>query len=256
MRPIRPLAGIVLASLALALLAAASAGAQQPGPRGPRGDRDEPHRQPSDSWSQPPAVPAPRVVPTPPTVPPPPVVPAVPPVPAAPIPPAQPPPSTSTFPPATPFEPALPTTTAKTIAGRTAMFRTDGRAAIPRGAPKLVRQIIRMANQIVGKPYKWGGGHVGLGDSGYDCSGAVSYALIKAGLQRSSMVSGEIAHAYVRGAGRYVTIYANSKHVYMEVAGLRFDTSPYGDPLRRDGVRWRPPIGRREGFALRHPLGI
>jgi hypothetical protein len=220
MRRIRLLAGIVLASLAVALLAAASADAQPPGP---------------------PVVP---------------VVPAVPAVPATPTPPAQPSFPATPFPPATPFEPALPTTTAKTIAGRAAMLRTDGRAAIPQGAPKRVRQIIRMANQIIGKPYKWGGGHVGLGDSGYDCSGAVSYALIKAGLQRSSMVSGAIARSYVRGAGRYVTIYANSEHVYMEVAGLRFDTSPYGDPLRDEGVRWRPPIGRREGFAVRHPLGV
>jgi hypothetical protein len=137
-----------------------------------------------------------------------------------------------------------------------AMLRTDGRAAIPRGAPKRVRQIIRMANQIIGKPYKWGGGHGGLGDSGYDCSGAVSYALVKVGLQRSSMVSGAIARTYVRGPGRYVTLYASSEHVYMEVAGLRFDTSPYGDPLPRSGVRWRPPVGRRDGFAVRHPLGI
>jgi hypothetical protein len=70
------------------------------------------------------------------------------------------------------------------------------------------------------------------------------------------MVSAAIARAYVRGAGRSVTIYANFEHVYMEVAGLRLDTSPDGDPLRDHGVRWRPPVGRRAGFAVRHPLGI
>lgn len=142
------------------------------------------------------------------------------------------------------------------VAGRVAKLRYDGRAAIPVGAPKRVRQIIRMANRLVGKPYKWGGGHAGLGDTGYDCSGAVSFALIKAGLQRSSMVSGRFARSYAAGAGRYVTIYAHSKHVYMEVAGLRFDTSPYGDPRGHRGVHWRPVVGARRGFRVRHPAGL
>ena len=158
--------------------------------------------------------------------------------------------------PPTPIEPVLPTTTSKVVAGRFAMLRIDGRAALPRSAPKLVRQVIRMANQIVGRPYKWGGGHRGLGDSGYDCSGAVSYALIKAGLLHRSMVSGQLARAYAPGAGRYVTIYAHSKHVYMEIAGLRLDTSPYGDPRMRLGVRWRPLVGVRRGFRVRHPFGL
>src|SRR5690348_11971044 len=58
----------------------------------------------------------------------------------------------------------------RTIAGRTAMLRPNGLAAIPRGAPRAVRRIIATANQIIGKPYKWGGGHAKLIDKGYDCS--------------------------------------------------------------------------------------
>jgi hypothetical protein len=155
-----------------------------------------------------------------------------------------------------PVAPALPTTTQKTVAGRTAMLRTDGLAAIPRGAPKRVRSVIAAANRIIGKPYKWGGGHLRLTDSGYDCSGAVSYALIRSGLQRGTMVSGQLAHAYAAGVGRYVSIYAHSTHVYMEIAGLRLDTSPYGDVLRQAGVRWRPAVGQRPGFAVRHLQGL
>jgi hypothetical protein len=136
------------------------------------------------------------------------------------------------------------------------MLRADGRAAIPRGAPRRVRAVIAAANQIVGKPYKWGGGHGRLVDSGYDCSGAVSYALIRAGLLRGVLVSGGLAHVHRAGAGRWVSIYANDGHVYLEVAGLRLDTSPVGDPTGRHGVRWRPVIGRRPGFRARHPGGL
>lgn len=153
-------------------------------------------------------------------------------------------------------EPVLPAVHESVVGGTIARLRTDGKAAIPRYAPKVVRSILRSANHIIGKPYLWGGGHQHLVDKGYDCSGAVSYALIKAGLQSSSMVSGDLARAYASGAGRYVSIYANKGHVYMEVAGLRLDTTSVGDPGGRDGVRWRPVIGKRQGFATRHPLGL
>jgi cell wall-associated NlpC family hydrolase len=161
-----------------------------------------------------------------------------------------------------PFEPTEPVTpdlvpaTKGTIGGRTAMLRTDGRAAIPRGAPARVRAMIAAANRIVGKPYKWGGGHVRLTDNGYDCSGAVSYSLIGANVLGGVMVSGSLAHWATAGAGRWMTVYANNGHVYMEVAGLRFDTSPVGDPTGRYGVRWRPLIGRRQGFHARHVVGL
>lgn len=152
--------------------------------------------------------------------------------------------------------PALPVSKTPTVAGRTAMIRRNGLAAIPKGAPARVRAIISAANTIIGKPYKWGGGHGRLFDSGYDCSGSVSYALIRAGLLGYPMVSGSLAHWALKGAGRYVTIYANKSHVYMEVAGLRLDTSGVGDRGGKSGVRWRPPIGKRFGFAVRHVSGL
>jgi cell wall-associated NlpC family hydrolase len=152
--------------------------------------------------------------------------------------------------------PALPISKTPTVAGKTAMIRRNGLAAIPKGAPARVRAIISAANRIIGKPYKWGGGHGRLFDSGYDCSGSVSYALIRAGLLGYPMVSGSLAHWGASGLGKYVTIYANKSHVYMEVAGLRLDTSSVGDGGGKNGVRWRPPIGKRFGFAVRHISGL
>jgi hypothetical protein len=144
-----------------------------------------------------------------------------------------------------------------TVSGRKAQLRRNGKAAIPRGAPKRVRAIIAAANKIVGKPYKWGGGHAKIADRGYDCSGAVSFALIRTGQLRSPLTSGGFARWGGRGRGRWVTIYANRNHVYMEVAGLRFDTSAVADPGGgRKGARWRPAIGKRKGFKVRRPAGL
>src|SRR4051794_12367522 len=151
---------------------------------------------------------------------------------------------------------AIPLVTTAPAFGSTARVRTDGRAAIPRGAPRSVRAIIAAANQIIGKPYKWGGGHARLVDRGYDCSGSVSYALIGAGVLPSPLVSGSFARWGANGTGRWTAIYANRGHVYLEVAGLRLDPSPVGDPGGRSGVRWRPAIGRRPGFRVRHVAGL
>ena len=180
----------------------------------------------------------------------------------APAPSPSPSPSTPSGPSATPSPAPFPVVTpdplvtTPTVSGRVAKLRTDGKAAIPRRAPKSVRAILAAANRIVGKPYKWGGGHAKLDDRGYDCSGTVSYALIKAGLLTSPLVSGTFARWGASGAGRWVTIYAHKDHVYMEVAGLRLDTSAMGDPRGGSGPRWRPVIGHRRGFRTRHIVGL
>jgi hypothetical protein len=155
-----------------------------------------------------------------------------------------------------PFEDDLPPVTTSYVAGKIARLRTDGKAAIPRGAPKRVRSLISQYNRIVGKRYKWGGGHAKLVDTGYDCSGAVGYGLIKNGLLSTTLVSGSFARWGASGPGRWVSVYANKTHVYTEVAGLRLDTSPVGDSSRRSGVRWRPAIGQRVRFKVRHPVGL
>jgi len=155
-----------------------------------------------------------------------------------------------------PPDPALVPVTSATVHGTVARVRTDGRAAIPLGAPKRVRRLISQYNKIVGKRYKWGGGHAVVDDKAYDCSGAVGYGLIKTGMLQTTMVSGGFARWAAAGAGRWMTIYATREHVYTEIAGLRLDTSPVGDWGGADGVRWRPVIGKRNGFHMRHPVGL
>ena len=126
----------------------------------------------------------------------------------------------------------------------------DGRTAIaPAGAPEAVVKAVAAANRITRKPYKWGGGHGRWRDSGYDCSGAVSYVLHAAGLlKRSRASSGFMSYGW-KGKGKWITIYAHGGHAYMEIAGLRFDTSGRGEK----GPRWRTEPRSGRGFAKRHP---
>jgi cell wall-associated NlpC family hydrolase len=130
----------------------------------------------------------------------------------------------------------------------------DGRAIAPPGAPAAVKQVLAAANQIDGRPYVWGGGHVSWFTRGYDCSGAVSYALHGAGLLEVTMVSGQLASWGDAGAGNWVTVYANSHHVFMVVAGLRFDTRDA--PSGVSGPRWHRASVDPRGFVARHPAGL
>jgi cell wall-associated NlpC family hydrolase len=139
-------------------------------------------------------------------------------------------------------------------AGTTARLTPDGQAIAPFGAPPDVQRIIAAGNHISRTPYKWGGGHGRWLDDGYDCSGSVSFALAAAGLLDASLVSGQLARWGARGPGRWVTIYANDGHVFMVVAGLRFDTS--GRSSRNGGSRWQPEMRSPAGYAVRHPPGL
>ena len=131
----------------------------------------------------------------------------------------------------------------------------DGRAVPPPGAPPRVKAVIAAANRLVHKPYVWGGGHLVWWDRrGYDCSGAVGYALHGGGMLGTTMVSGQLAHWGLRGLGRWITVYANAEHVYMIVAGLRFDTRD--DPPGVSGPRWHPARVDPRKFAARHPIGL
>jgi hypothetical protein len=115
-----------------------------------------------------------------------------------------------------------------------------------------VQQIIAAANEIEGKPYKYGGGHGKWDDSGYDCSGSVSYALHGAGLLEDALPSGAFTSWGEPGEGQWVTIYANAGHMYMVVAGLRFDTSA----RRSVGGRWTTESRPSRGYSVRHPEGL
>jgi cell wall-associated NlpC family hydrolase len=132
----------------------------------------------------------------------------------------------------------------------------DGLAAAPMSVPEPVQQIIWTANQIIGLPYIYGGGHASFTSPGYDCSGTVSFALHGAALLTTPMDSSEFMVWGSHGPGRYVTVFANGGHAYMTVAGLRLDTSAADDPSNQQGPRWRPLRPANEGFTVRHPLGF
>jgi cell wall-associated NlpC family hydrolase len=138
------------------------------------------------------------------------------------------------------------------VVGSHARVFEDGRAAAPQNAPGVVRDVIRGANVIAKTPYLWGGGHGSWSAVGYDCSGSVSFALAGAGLLDAPLTSGQLAQWGAPGPGRWITIYANAGHVFMEVAGLRFDTGG----LRGTATRWQAAGRDTSGFVARHPVGL
>jgi hypothetical protein len=133
-------------------------------------------------------------------------------------------------------------------------YLVDGRAVAPHDAPAAVKEAIAAANRIDGRPYVWGGGHLSWRSHGYDCSGAVGYTLHAAGMLDTTEVSGQLAAWGEPGTGRWITIYANAEHVYMQVAGLRFDTRD--DLPGVSGPRWHEELAEGTHFAARHPAGL
>jgi peptidoglycan hydrolase-like protein with peptidoglycan-binding domain len=149
-------------------------------------------------------------------------------------------------------DPTVATQPTKLAPGDQATIDSNGLAMAPASAPQAVKDIIAAGNNIAHKPYRYGGGHGRWNDTGYDCSGSVSYALHGAGLLNTQLTSGEFETWGVAGAGQWVTIYANGGHVYMYVAGLRFDTSG----LSSDGTRWHTSTRSSSGYVVRHPDGL
>jgi hypothetical protein len=149
-----------------------------------------------------------------------------------------------------------------TTSGAHAQLLADGLAAAPSNAPAAVQQIIAAGNQIVGKPYAYGGGHgLPLSEVGptYDCSSSVEHLLYGGGLLPVSYdaASGTLESFGLPGPGRWVTIYANPDHVFMYVAGLRWDTwNAAGAGDGTSGIGWHPLIRSAAGFVARHPVGL
>jgi cell wall-associated NlpC family hydrolase len=127
-----------------------------------------------------------------------------------------------------------------------------GVALPPLEAPEAVKRMIEAGNGIARTPYKWGGGHGKWQDTGYDCSGSVSFVLAAAGLLSGPLASGPLMSWGEPGRGKWVTIYANAGHVFLEVAGIRFDTSAQ----RVTGSRWINEMRSTAGFVARHPAGL
>jgi cell wall-associated NlpC family hydrolase len=150
------------------------------------------------------------------------------------------------------FQPATPQPSAPP-AGEDATLGSDGKAVAPASAPETVKGAIAAANKIAGKPYKYGGGHGRWNDSGYDCSGAMSYALHGAGLLNRQLTSGDFETWGRRGKGSWITVYANSGHGFLVIAGLRFDT---GWNNAGKGPRWSTQMRPTDGYVVRHPSGL
>ncbi len=127
-----------------------------------------------------------------------------------------------------------------------------GVAAAPKVAPAAIKAAIAAANRIRRKPYIWGGGHARWWSPGYDCSGAVSYALHGAGLLDTPMDSGEMTGWGEPGKGRWITVYANAGHAFAVIDGLRWDTA--GD-AHGTGPRWHKDMVSAAGYVARHPAG-
>jgi hypothetical protein len=127
------------------------------------------------------------------------------------------------------------------------------RAVAPASAPPVVKKVIAAANRIRSTPYIWGGGHARWWDRGYDCSGAVSYALHGGALLEAPLVSGSFMTWGESGPGSWITLYANRQHVYAVIAGLRWDTG--GDAPGVTGPRWHAEPPYPKGFVIRHPAG-
>jgi len=139
-----------------------------------------------------------------------------------------------------------------TVAGAEAVIQPNGLAAAPASAPPAVKAAIAAANSIATTPYVWGGGHASFYSYGYDCSGAVSFALYGAGLLDSPLTSGALESYGEPGPGKWITIYANAEHTYMVIGGLRWDT--VGD-ANGTGPRWHAEPPYPQGFVVRHPAG-
>ena len=154
------------------------------------------------------------------------------------------------------YSPTASLPTRPTVPGIRARI-VHGVAYAPADAPVAVQKLIWSANRIIGLPYIYGGGHQAYRASGYDCSGTVSYALHGAHLLGPTpMDSSELEGFGQSGAGQWVTIFANGGHTYLNVAGIRLDTSAAEDPSGLQGPRWRPQRHDNHGYRVRHPVGL
>ena len=141
-----------------------------------------------------------------------------------------------------------------TVAINRAILR-NGIAYAPERAPQSVKDAIWAVNSLRHKPYMWGGGHGSFSDSGYDCSGTVSFALRGAGAIAAPLPSSDLMRFGERGRGRWFTIYARPGHTFAVIAGLRLDTTDFQD-TDNTGPRWHADLRDTRGYVARHPAGL
>jgi hypothetical protein len=141
------------------------------------------------------------------------------------------------------------------VEGQVTILHEGRRAFAPRRAPRIVHHCVHVGNTLQGKPYRRGGGHSRVDDSGYDCSGAVSHVLIKTGLLDSPLPSKAFKKWGQPGRGKWITVYAKSDHSFITLGGLRLDTGWVRDGDER-GPRWKTRTRPTNGYVMRHPRGL
>ncbi|HET9125444.1 MAG TPA: peptidoglycan-binding domain-containing protein [Solirubrobacteraceae bacterium] len=144
-----------------------------------------------------------------------------------------------------------------------ATLNADGTATAPADAPPAVQKAIAAANSIIDTPYIYGGGHASFNDSGYDCSGSVSFALHGGNLLSSPEDSTGLESYGQPGPGKWITVYADAGHAFVVIAGLAFDTAHYGPTFPSGtGPRWLAPgevtanLTDGGNYIVRHPIGL
>ncbi len=170
------------------------------------------------------------------------------------------------------------------VPGTKARILADGVAAAPADAPAAVQAMIAAGNRINRFPYSYAGGHGAVaqtmnqttpdpaafpgaqenGGPGYDCSSATDYVLYGGGFGRTLLGDQAPASTTLEsvgdpGPGKWVTIYANAGHAYIEVAGIYLDTAAgLGNPPNPPptGPRWSTVGTGPVGFVARHPPGL
>lgn len=138
------------------------------------------------------------------------------------------------------------------VPGKTAVLQ-NGCAVAPSGAPPEVLAAIAAGNRIAGLPYQYGGGHGRDFDTAYDCSGAASFVLRSTGRLDESMPAKAFRRYGEDGYGHWISIYARRDHVFLVVAGLRFDTGWSSGPR---GPQWTTRSRPADGCVVRHPDGL
>jgi hypothetical protein len=141
-----------------------------------------------------------------------------------------------------------------TVSGNVARLDRSGVAHAPENAPQAVKNAIWAVNTLRKKPYRFGGGHGTFNDVGYDCSGTISFLLHYASCLENPTTSRALCSYGEPGPGRWITIYAKRGHVFAVVAGLRLDTTDFGNG--REGPRWHADGRSLDEYQSRHPKGL
>ena len=137
--------------------------------------------------------------------------------------------------------------------GTTAYLDDSGIAHAPAKAPQTVHAMVAAANSISKSPFKYGGGRKKFVDNGYDSAGATSFVLKAGGILDAPIATHDFFHYGVKGYGEWMTLYIHNNHVFIEIAGLRFDT---GCRWGSTGPRWKPESKSLEKYFVRHPRGL